>query len=292
MFEQLVTFKYDLTIGETKITELDARRKEISSITLTLRRNDSSSLAITFNDYKLRWTELFSTNQPIKVAFRGMNADGSAQEFFEGYVSEVRPTSERKNYTIEVTCLDILPALAKAQEKNRVFKNMSRKAIIMQLANEVKCKAIIEDSSYINQTDDETTLSVNDTIMGFIANMCDEVGYRVSMKDLRTMVITPKIPINYKATNIHSNASHDGSLLEFSPSLVAHQYTDNTTSSSKDAKGAVDPDTKKTSTKDVSSDGAQTSSSASSPAKNASGADAGNMQLTSDGKWVNVKSKK
>lgn len=282
MFEQLLSFKYDLTIATTKITELDERRKEIESISLTLRRNDSSSLIIVFNDYKLRWTELFSHPDPIKIMFRGMNADGSAPEYFEGYVSEVRPSSERKNYTIEVTCLDIAPELSKPQTKNRVFKKMSRKAIIMQLANEAKCKVVLEDSSYINQTDDETTLSVNDTIMGFIANTCEDIGYRVSMKDLRTMIITPKIPLNVNATNIHSNASHDGTLLEFHPTFVAYQYTDNTTSSSKDTKGAVDPDTKSTETKKSSTDSAKTTSSSS---KNT---EAGNMQLTSSGVWQPV----
>ena len=251
MYEELMSYEYDLEIDGDAIAQNDVRREGIVDLTLKLRRNDSSSLSITFNDPTLIWHDVFAKTYPIRVVFRGRNLGGSVEEEFMGYAALVTPTTDLNKYTLEVVFLDIHPDLNRSQPKSRVFKGMTRKSIIQQLASESKARLELEETSYINQSEDETTLGENESIIQFVSRLLDEIGYRISIVGLDTWIVTPKIPLK-RAVNIHANLNKDGSLLTFNPSLVAYSYPNDTKDSDgEDGDGitsaAIDPDTKSTS---------------------------------------------
>jgi hypothetical protein len=248
MYEQLMGFGYVLIIDGDNIQINDPRRNTIRDITCTLRRKESSSLTITFVDVNLYWHKVFTQKRPIKVYFKGYNLDGSAPEEFEGYVSAVEPATDLQKREITIHCLDVHPSLFNPIKVPRVFKNMSRKAILQKLASECKANLTIkEDSAYLAQKEEETTMSANDSIIKFLSDMLDEVGYKITVKGLTQWFVSPQISKN-KAKFVHSNQGKDGSLLDFKPSFLPFTYEDPPSASGgdgSDAAKAADPTTKK-----------------------------------------------
>jgi uncharacterized membrane protein YgcG len=273
VYENLLGYRYELKLNSTNIGEKDIRRTQIENITLTLRRNESSSLMIRFADNDMKWLKFFASKNAVSVYFKGMNVDGSAPEEFRGYAGDVSPTTSGKQHFLEVTFQDVPPSMTNSQKKARTFKNMTRSQLALKLGKEFGVKVWIEYTPYVTKREEEITLNVNDSYLSFLGSLFDEVGYRFTVYNLHSWIITPKIS-SKSPKFVHSNLGIDSSLLNFSPNFNRYSYEDldneKKPSTSGDKKNsAIDPKTKNT--KSTGNDKKPTNGSSSSGGSSGSG---------------------
>jgi hypothetical protein len=222
------TFLYELKIGNHVVTEKE--KQDIEQIVVTLRRNESSSLSITFVDTKLYWHRLFDDNKVIPIYFKGMNLDESNPEEFYGNAYLINPKLEGTISRLEVVCIDVPIAMSTVNLKPQIFKAMSRKAIVQQLASKYGATVDIEESSYLNQIEKDITFQTNESAIEFLGKMLDDVGYRISVVKMKKWIVTGRVSTK-DTKKSHSNLGNDGSLLSFEPSLNSYRYPDQTNGS-------------------------------------------------------------
>lgn len=248
MYEKYITYRYTLKIDGKDIPETSEQRLDIQQIQTNTRRQGLSSLTILFSDPMLKWRNLFTVNKPIKVEFTGTNFDGSAPEKFEGYVSQINPSTQKNYYDLEVMCLSAPPTLTNTQKKSTSYKKMSRKQVVDKIAKIYGAKVNWYNSTELNVVEDELVLSTNTSHIEFMSQILEDVGSRICLLSLKEWIVSPIFSANTKPIGgTYSNQNGETTLLDFEPTFSKYSYEEDETGSSdgKDKqKTAIDPDTK------------------------------------------------